>query len=75
MHQAISFSARSITSAFEEALEMINEKQLKMCSLECIINCDLVRKTTERSDPVRSDCILVRRLSDHRRGRGEHRRI
>ena len=58
MHQAISFSARSITSASEEALAIINEKQLKMCSLECIINCDLVRKTTERSNPVRSDCKL-----------------
>lgn len=65
MHQAISFSARSITSAFEEALAIINEMQLKMCSLECIINCDLVRKTTERSNPVRSDCKLVRRLSYH----------
>ena len=29
VHQAISFSARSITSASEEALEIINEKQLK----------------------------------------------
>ena len=43
MHQAISFSARSITSAFEEALAIINEKQLKICSFECIINYDLVK--------------------------------
>ena len=75
VHQGISLSTRSITSASEEALAIINEKQLKMCSLECITNCDLVRKTTERSNPVRSDCKLVRRLSDHRRGPGEHRRI
>ena len=43
VHQAISFSARSITSAFEEALAIINEKQLKICSFECIINYDLVK--------------------------------